>query len=85
MGTYGFSTTTTDNETDSTTPEAAAETGSSGTGSSGTGSSGSVAKVPPPTMTDNLLRVSVYYNTLNERLFQTKKVYVVSRSSNSKL
>ena len=80
MGTYGFSTTTTDNETDSTTPEAAAETGSSGTGSSG-----SVAKVPPPTMTDNLLRVSVYYNTLNERLVQTKKVYDISRSSNGKL
>ena len=79
MGTYGFSTTSTDNETDS------AKTGSSGSESSGTGSSGTVAKLPPPNMSDNLLRVSVYYNTLNERLVQTKKVYDVSRSSNGKL
>merc|ERR1712106_1001485 len=30
---------------------------------------------PPPDMSDNLLRVSVYFNTLNERSIETKEVY----------
>jgi len=32
-------------------------------------------KRPPPDMSDNLLRVSVYFNTLNERSIETKEVY----------
>ena len=35
-------------------------------------------KRSPPQMSDNLLRVSVYFSTLNERLVETTMVYSVS-------
>ena len=36
-----------------------------------------------PDMSENLLRVSVYYNSLNVKDISTKKVYDVSKSDNS--
>ena len=82
MRTYGFSTTTTTTTaTTSATPTSETSDESRTVVSQGqdrvTDNTGS----GPPSLGDNLLQVSVYYNTLNEKRIETSKVYDVSKKS----
>ena len=89
MATYGFETTsTTETSTESSLTDVLVPNGPATKNTqrkkreeekqSQQGRTNTNEKRPPPEMSDNLLRVSVYYSTLNERLVETTMVYSVS-------